>query len=65
MTPSRQRFIEDMQVRVLAPTARQSYIHYVAEFAKYFNKRPEHLDREAVRHNELQLLDGARCRRNA
>jgi hypothetical protein len=44
MTPLRQRFIEDMQLRGLAPTTQRSYIHYVAEFAKYFNKSPEHLD---------------------
>ena len=65
MTPLRQRFIKDMQMRGLAPTARQSYIHYVAEFAKYCNQCPEHLDLEAVRHNELWLLEGARCRRKA
>jgi hypothetical protein len=31
MTPLRQRFIEDMQLRGLAPTTQRSYIHYVAE----------------------------------
>jgi integrase/recombinase XerD len=57
MTPLRQRFIEDMQLRGLAPTTQRSYIHYVAEFAKYFNKSPEHLDLEAVRQYELYLLN--------
>jgi integrase/recombinase XerD len=57
MTPLRQRFIEDMQLRGLAPTTQRSYIHYIAEFAKYFNKSPEHLDLEAVRQYELYLLN--------
>ena len=30
MTPLRQRFIEDMLLRGLAPTTQRSYIHYVA-----------------------------------
>jgi integrase/recombinase XerD len=57
MTPLRQRFIEDMQVRGLAPTTQRSYIHYVAEFAKFYNKSPEHLDLEAVRQYEIHLLN--------
>jgi site-specific recombinase XerD len=56
MTPLRQRFIEDMQLRGLAPTTQRSYIHYVAEFAKFYNTSPEHLDLEAVRQYELYLL---------
>ena len=57
MTPLRQRFIEDMQVRGLAPTTQRSYIHYVAEFAKFYNQSPEHLDLEAVRQYEIHLLN--------
>ncbi len=56
MTPLRKRFIEDMQLRGLAPTTQRSYVHYVAEFAKYFRLSPEHLDLEAVRQYELYLL---------
>lgn len=56
MTPLRQRFIEDMQLRGLAPTTQRSYIHYVAEFAKFFNTSPDKLDLEAVRQYELYLL---------
>jgi site-specific recombinase XerD len=56
MTPLRQRFIEDMQLRGLAPTTQRSYIHYVAEFALYYNLSPEHLDLEAVREFQLHLL---------
>jgi len=57
MTPLRQRFIEDMQLRGLAPTTQRSYIHYVAEFAKFYKISPEHLDLEAVRQFQLHLLE--------
>jgi len=57
MTPLRQRFIEDMQLRGLAPTTQKSYIHYVSEYAKYYNTSPEHLDLEAIRQYELYLLN--------
>jgi integrase/recombinase XerD len=55
MTPLRQRFIEDLRVRGLAPTTQRSYIHYVAEYAKYFNRSPELLDCEAI-HQYLVYL---------
>jgi site-specific recombinase XerD len=57
MTPLRQRFIEDMLLRGLAPTTQRSYIHYVAGFAKYFNTSPEFLDLEAVRQYQLHLIE--------
>lgn len=56
MTPLRQRFIEDMQMRGLAPTIHRSYIHYVVEFAKFYHTSPERLDLEAIRQYELYLL---------
>lgn len=56
MTPLRQRFIEDMQLRGLAPTTQRSYIHYVSDFAKFYNTSPEQLDLEAIRQYELHLL---------
>lgn len=57
MTPLRQRFIEDMQLRGLAPTTQRSYIHYAAEFAKFYNTSPEKLDLEAIRQYEMYLLN--------
>ena len=56
MTPLRQRFTEDMQLRGLAPTTQRSYTHYVADFAKFYHTSPEHLDLEAIRQYELYLL---------
>lgn len=57
MTPLRQRMIEDMQLRNLAPATQRQYIHYVAGFAKFYGTSPEHLDLEAVRQYELYLLN--------
>jgi site-specific recombinase XerD len=56
MTPLRQRFIEDMQLRNLAPTTQRSYLHYTVEFARFYNCSPEKLDLEAVRQYQLHLL---------
>ena len=56
MTPLRTRFVEDMQLRGLAPTTQRSYLHYVADFAAFYHTSPEHLDLEAIRQYELYLL---------
>jgi integrase/recombinase XerD len=56
MTPLRQRFIEDMQLRNFAPGTQRSCVHHIAEFARYFGRSPEHLDLEAVRLYQLFLL---------
>jgi len=56
MTPLRQRFIEDMQLRGLASTTQRSYLHYAVEFAKFYNTSPERLDLEAVRQYQLYLI---------
>src|ERR1039458_2262149 len=55
MTTLRQRMIEDMCIRNFASTTQRSYVHYVAEFAKYFNRSPQELDLEAVRQYQLYL----------
>jgi hypothetical protein len=47
---------EDMQLRGLASTTQRSYIHYIADYAKFYNTSPENLDLEAVRQYELYLL---------
>jgi site-specific recombinase XerD len=56
MTALRQRFIEDMHLRGLAATTQRSYVHYVAEFAKFYHTSPERLDLEAVRQYQLYLI---------
>jgi len=56
MTPLRQRFVEDMQLRNFSPGTQRSYVHHVAAFARYFGHSPELLDLEAVRQYQLYLL---------
>jgi integrase/recombinase XerD len=55
MTPLRQRMIEDMRIRNFATTTQRSYVYYVAEYAKHFNRSPEELDLEAVHQYQLYL----------
>lgn len=57
MTPLRQRMIEDMQLRNLAPATQRNYIAHAASFAQFFWKNPEALDQEAVREYLLYLLN--------
>lgn len=56
MKALRKRFLEDMQLRGLAPATQRNYVHYVADFAKFFKTSPELLDLEAIRQYELHLL---------
>jgi integrase/recombinase XerD len=56
MTPLRQRMIQDMQLRNLAPVTQRNYIAHAAAFAQFFGKSPEFLDQEAVREYLLYLL---------
>ncbi len=55
MNPLRQRMIEDMQVRHLAPKTQSSYQQQVAAFARYFGKSPELLGPEQIRTYQLYL----------
>ena len=57
MTPLRQRFIEAMQLRGLAPATQRSYIHYIAGLALHYKTSPENLDLDAVRQYSLYLLN--------
>ena len=41
MTSLRQRMIEDMQARNLAPHTQSTYLQYVSQFARHFRKSPE------------------------
>jgi site-specific recombinase XerD len=40
--------IEDMRLRNLTPATQRNYLHYVTEFAEYFNLSPAKLDAEAI-----------------
>lgn len=57
MTPLRQRMIEDMQRRNFSSETQRSYVHYIADYARYFNTSPEQLTPEAVREYQLFLTN--------
>ena len=57
MSPLRQRMIEDMKIRNLAPATQQSYLYAVARFSKYFNCPPDQLGMEQVRAYQLHLVE--------
>ena len=56
MTPLRQRMIEEMKLRNLAPRTIEVYVSRVASFARYYGRSPEVLGREEVRSYLLHLV---------
>jgi site-specific recombinase XerD len=56
MTPLRQRFIDDLQLRNYSPRTVRVYVAAVAKFAKHFNCSPDLLGPEDVRVYQLELL---------
>jgi integrase/recombinase XerD len=55
MTPLRQRMIEDMKVRNLAPLTQETYVLQVSMFARHFGRSPEALGREEIRAYQVYL----------
>ena len=55
MTPLRQRMIEDMKVRNLAPLTQAAYVHQVSMFARHFGRSPEALGPEEIRAYQVYL----------
>ena len=56
MTPLRQRFIEDLQLRNFSPKTVKTYTTHVAKFAQFSGKSPEFLGPEEIRQYQLHLL---------
>jgi integrase/recombinase XerD len=56
MTPLRQRFTQDLQLRNYAPRTISVYLSAVARFALHFNRSPDQLDADHVRQYQLHLL---------
>jgi len=55
MTVLRQRMIEDMQLRGLAPRTQEAYVSAVEQLAKYYRKSPDEIDEEELRQYLLHL----------
>jgi site-specific recombinase XerD len=58
MTPLRQKFIEDMQLRGLAPKTQTAYVNAVRDLAAYFGKSPDAIDEVELRAYFLYLKNG-------
>jgi len=56
ITPLRQRMIEDMAIRRLAPGTQAFYVSAVAKFAGHFRRSPDLLGYEEVRAYQLHLV---------
>jgi len=56
MTQLRQRMIEDMQLRGLAPRTQESYLAAVAGLARFYKRSPDLLSDEEVRSYFLHLV---------
>jgi integrase/recombinase XerD len=57
MTPLRERFIQDLQLRNRAPDTIEAYVQQVTHFARHFHRSPETLGPEEVRQYQLHLLE--------
>ncbi|MEK6716176.1 MAG: site-specific integrase, partial [candidate division NC10 bacterium] len=57
MTPLRQRMLEDMRVRNLAPKTQRTYVDRVAQFARHFGKSPDQLGPEDIRAYQVALVE--------
>jgi hypothetical protein len=63
MTPRRQRMIDDMRIRNLAPAT--SYLGHVSLFARHFGRSPQVLGSEDSHAEELARRSGRYCLRAA
>jgi integrase/recombinase XerD len=56
MTPLRQRYIQDLQLRNRSPGTIAGYVSHVAAFAKHFGRSPEELGWEEIRSYQVYLV---------
>ena len=56
-SPLRQRMIEDMHMRRLAPRTQESYIRAVVKLAAFLKRSPDMATIEDLRHFQLHLVD--------
>src|ERR1017187_1345015 len=55
MTPLRNRMIEHMQLRNLAPETQRGYLHHITGLARFYQTSPEHLTLEDLRQYQVYL----------
>jgi site-specific recombinase XerD len=56
MTPLRQRFIEDLQLRNFAPETQRNYVHHIRNLAQFYLTSPDQLGLEEIRDFQLYLV---------
>ena len=56
MTPLRQRYLQDLQLRNYSVKTQQVYVECVSLFARHFRRSPEHLGPEEIRAYQLYLI---------
>jgi integrase/recombinase XerD len=61
MTPLRQRFIEDLQLRNYSRDTVKAYVNGVARFAKRFGRSPDQLSPEQIRSYQLEMVRDGVC----
>ena len=57
MTPLRQRFLHDLQLRNYSPRTLETYLSHVVRFARHFGRSPDQLGAEDVRLYQIHLLE--------
>ena len=57
MTALRQRMLEDMQIRHLAPATQRAYVEHVSRFARHFGRSPAGLGPEEIRTYQVYLTN--------
>jgi site-specific recombinase XerD len=57
VSPLRQRMIDDMRMRQLAPKTQASYLRIVREFSRYLGRSPDTATVEDLRGYQLHLVD--------
>jgi len=57
ISPLRQRMLEDMMLRKLAPQTQASYIRAVVKFTRFFGHSPDTATPEDLRRYQLHLVD--------
>ncbi len=55
MTALRQRMIEDMLIRNLAPMTQSTYLRHVTGFARYFHRSPKGLGATQIREYQIWM----------
>ena len=56
MTPLRQRFLQDLQLRNYRPRTQETYLQHVIRFARHFGRSPAVLGPDEIRTYQLYLL---------